>query len=108
AFGKQFKRADKSGARWAAVIGDDEATEGVVVLKDLRHETGKDQRLRPEWIRKAVNERKDLDQPRNSPTRRIPTTKAIKKPEAKRRLIARTISRTPANRTNKTRESQPK
>ncbi len=36
AFGKQFKRADRSGARWAAVIGDSEAAEGVAVLKDLR------------------------------------------------------------------------
>ncbi len=39
AFGKQFKRADRSGARWAAVIGDSEAAEGMVVLKDLRGET---------------------------------------------------------------------
>jgi histidyl-tRNA synthetase len=38
AFGKQFKRADRSGARWAAVIGDSEAAEGVLVLKDLRGE----------------------------------------------------------------------
>ena len=38
AFGKQFKRADRSGASWAAVIGDSEAAEGVVVLKDLRGE----------------------------------------------------------------------
>ena len=36
AFGKQFRRADRSGARWAAVIGDEEAAEGTVVLKDLR------------------------------------------------------------------------
>jgi histidyl-tRNA synthetase len=36
AFGKQFRRADRSGARWAAVIGDSEAAEGVVLLKDLR------------------------------------------------------------------------
>jgi histidyl-tRNA synthetase len=36
AFGKQFKRADRSGAPWAAVVGDSEAAEGVVVLKDLR------------------------------------------------------------------------
>ena len=28
AFGKQFKRADLSGAAWAAVIGDSEAAEG--------------------------------------------------------------------------------
>lgn len=36
AFGKQFKRADRSGARWAAVIGDAEAAAGMVRLKDLR------------------------------------------------------------------------
>ena len=36
AIGKQFKRADRRGASWAAVIGDREAAEGVVVLKDLR------------------------------------------------------------------------
>ena len=38
AFGKQFKRADRSGALWAAVIGDNEAEQGVVRLKDLRGE----------------------------------------------------------------------
>ena len=36
AFGKQFKRADRSGARWALVIGDDEAREGLVLMRDLR------------------------------------------------------------------------
>jgi histidyl-tRNA synthetase len=36
AFGKQFKRADRAGARWAVVIGDSEAEAGAVVLKDLR------------------------------------------------------------------------
>ena len=36
AFGKQFKRADRAGARWAVVIGDSEAEAGIVVLKDLR------------------------------------------------------------------------
>jgi histidyl-tRNA synthetase len=35
-FGKQFRRADRSGARWAVVIGDAEAAEGVVQLKNLR------------------------------------------------------------------------
>ena len=39
AFGKQFKRADRSGARWAAVFGDSEAAEGMVVLKNLRGES---------------------------------------------------------------------
>ncbi|MFO8237861.1 MAG: histidine--tRNA ligase [Prochlorococcaceae cyanobacterium] len=38
AFGKQFRRADRSGARFAAVIGDAEAEAGLVVLKDLRGE----------------------------------------------------------------------
>ena len=36
AFGKQFKRADRSGARWAAVIGDQEAAAGMVAFKPLR------------------------------------------------------------------------
>ena len=50
AFGKQFKRADRSGARWAVVIGDQEAAEGVVVLKDLRDPEGSDLRLTPEEL----------------------------------------------------------
>jgi histidyl-tRNA synthetase len=50
AFGKQFKRADRCGARWAAVIGESEATEGVVVLKDLRDPEGSDLRLTPEEL----------------------------------------------------------
>jgi histidyl-tRNA synthetase len=36
AFGKQFKRADRSGARWAAVIGDQEAAGAMVAFKSLR------------------------------------------------------------------------
>jgi histidyl-tRNA synthetase len=36
AFGKQFKRADRCGAGWALVLGDAEATQGVVRLKPLR------------------------------------------------------------------------
>ena len=38
AFGKQFRRADRCGAPWAAVIGDSEASAGQAVLKDLRGE----------------------------------------------------------------------
>ena len=38
AFGKQFKRADRSGAPWAAVIGDGEVDREVVRLKPLREE----------------------------------------------------------------------
>jgi len=36
AFGKQFKRADRSGALWAAVLGEEELATGVVQLKPLR------------------------------------------------------------------------
>ena len=35
AFGKQFKRADRSGAQWAAVIGDEEVEAGQIRLKHL-------------------------------------------------------------------------
>ena len=35
AFGKQFKRADRCGARWALVLGDDEAARDEVRLKPL-------------------------------------------------------------------------
>ena len=45
AFGKQFKRADRCGARWAAVIGDQVAAEGVVRLKGLRQEEIQECRL---------------------------------------------------------------
>ena len=38
AFGKQFKRADRSGSPWAAVLGDGELERGVVRLKPLREE----------------------------------------------------------------------
>ena len=34
-FGKQLKRAGKSGARWAVLIGEEEATSGQLQLKDL-------------------------------------------------------------------------
>jgi len=54
AFGKQFKRADRSGAPWAAVIGESEAAEGVVVLKDLRGEAGEDRRLAPEDVPRTL------------------------------------------------------
>ena len=55
AFGKQFKRADRSGARWAAVIGEQEAAEGLVGLKDLRAGTEQaDQRLTPEALLEAM------------------------------------------------------
>ena len=44
AFGKQFKRADRSGAPWAVVLGDEEALAGQLRLKSLRGE-GQEQQL---------------------------------------------------------------
>ncbi len=38
-FKSQFKRADRSGANIALVMGDDEAAAGTVILKSLRQET---------------------------------------------------------------------
>ena len=40
AFGKQFKRADRCGAPWALVIGDQEAEQGCVRLKALQTDAG--------------------------------------------------------------------
>ena len=40
-FAKQFKRADRSGAPWAAVLGDSEVEQGIVCFKPLRA-TGED------------------------------------------------------------------
>ena len=37
-FKAQFKRADKSGAQWALILGEDEAARGVVSIKSLRRE----------------------------------------------------------------------
>ncbi len=39
-FKSQFKRADKSGAQFALVMGDEEVAGGTVILKSLRDETG--------------------------------------------------------------------
>ena len=35
-FSKQFKRADRSGASWAIVIGDNEVNEDLLKLKKLK------------------------------------------------------------------------
>ncbi len=55
AFAKQFKRADRSGARWAAVIGEQEAAEGLVGLQDLRaSDNAGDRRLGPVELVEAL------------------------------------------------------
>jgi histidyl-tRNA synthetase len=55
AFGKQFRRADRSGAAWAAVIGDEEAAAGLVILREL-HGDGADRRLSPEQLVAALSQ----------------------------------------------------
>jgi histidyl-tRNA synthetase len=42
-FKTQFKRADKSGAEFALVLGDDEAARGVVAVKALRREAAQEE-----------------------------------------------------------------
>ena len=42
-FKTQFKRADKSGAAYALVLGDDEAARGVVAVKALRQELAQEE-----------------------------------------------------------------
>ncbi len=42
-FKTQFKRADKSGAEFAIVLGDDEVARGVVALKALRRESAQEE-----------------------------------------------------------------
>ncbi len=39
-FKAQFRRADRSGARVAVVLGEDELARGVAQVKPLRHEAG--------------------------------------------------------------------
>ncbi|MFV1973038.1 MAG: histidine--tRNA ligase [Thiohalobacterales bacterium] len=58
-FKSQFKRADRSGAAIALVIGDDEAAQGQVTLKPLRGE-GEQQVLAQQDIASHLGERLDL------------------------------------------------
>ena len=39
-FKAQFRRADRSGARYALVLGEDELARGVATVKPLRQEAG--------------------------------------------------------------------
>ncbi|MFQ6539315.1 MULTISPECIES: histidine--tRNA ligase [Aphanothece] len=57
AFGKQFKRADRSGARHAAVIGEEEAAAGLVTLRALREagEAASDRRLTPQELLRQLS-----------------------------------------------------
>lgn len=54
AFGKQFKRADRSGSAWAGVLGDGEVEQGVLTLKALRQD--------PDLPKEQTLKLSDLDQ----------------------------------------------
>jgi histidyl-tRNA synthetase len=63
-FKAQFKRADRSGARLALVVGDDERAAGEVTIKDLAGQAGQQRVARDElaeWLRTffAVDRRAD-------------------------------------------------
>ena len=55
-FSKQFKRADKSRAKWAIVIGDDEVSKGQLLIKKLRNNE------KEERGEEYIFSREDLDQ----------------------------------------------
>ena len=55
-FSKQFKRADKSRAKWALVIGEDEVSKGQLLMKKLRD------KQKDEESREYIFSKGDLDQ----------------------------------------------
>jgi len=55
-FSKQFKRADKSRAKWALVIGEDEASKGQLLMKKLRD------KQKDEESKEYIFSKEDLDQ----------------------------------------------
>ncbi len=55
-FKSQMKKADASGARYAVILGDDEAAAGLVSLKPLRGEGGQQQRLSPGDVIKLLRQ----------------------------------------------------
>lgn len=52
----QMKAADRSGARFAAIVGEDEAAAGVVTLRDLRRDRPQEQ-VPPEQLAEIVRRR---------------------------------------------------
>ncbi|AIQ96817.1 Histidyl-tRNA synthetase [Prochlorococcus sp. MIT 0801] len=55
-FSKQFRRADKSRAKWALVIGEDEASKGQLLMKKLRD------KQKDEKSKEYIFSKEDLDQ----------------------------------------------
>jgi histidyl-tRNA synthetase len=59
-FKSQFKRADRSGARLALVLGEDELAEGAATVKHLRDEASRQERVSldglPQWFEKWLRD----------------------------------------------------
>ena len=55
AFNKQFKRANRSGAKWALVIGDDEVRADQIRLKDLSHSSEQGKSIQNEELHPLSN-----------------------------------------------------
>jgi histidyl-tRNA synthetase len=55
----QMKEADRSGARWAAIVGDDELAKGQVTLKDLK--SGEQESVAMNDLIRVVHERHGLE-----------------------------------------------
>lgn len=55
----QMKEADRSGARWAAIVGDDELAKGQVTLKDLK--SGEQESVPMNDLIRVVHERHGLE-----------------------------------------------
>ncbi len=58
-FGKQFKQADSSGAKFALILGEDEAEKGVVKIKNLS--SGEEVFVKETEVRKFLSEKSKLD-----------------------------------------------
>jgi histidyl-tRNA synthetase len=56
---KQMTAADRSGARWAVIIGSSEVERGVVAVRDLRSEQPLQQEVRRDeiaaWLRTEID-----------------------------------------------------
>ena len=55
----QMKDADRSGARWAAILGDEELSSGEVTLKDLK--SGEQERVRRGDLIRVLHERHGME-----------------------------------------------
>jgi len=55
-FSKQFKRADKSRAKWAIVIGEDEVSKGQLLMKKLRYNKNEEDSEEHIFLREDIDQ----------------------------------------------------